>query len=61
MSQLKKIEGCPFGEKGDGREIESILEELEAGGKIEKVHKTGKTNGVWQLIPDQSGFDDLLS
>lgn len=61
MSQLKKIEGCPFGEKGDGREIESILDELEVGGKIEKVHKTGKTNGVWQLIPDQSGFDDLLS
>ena len=60
-SQLKKIDGCPFGEKGDGREIESILEELEASGKIEKVHKTDKAKGVWQLIPDQSGFDDLLS
>lgn len=60
-SQLKKIDGCPFGgHKGDGREIESILEELEASGKIEKVHKTGKANGVWQLIPDQSDIDGLL-
>lgn len=60
-SQLKKIDGCPFGgQKGDGKEIESILEELEASGKIEKVYKHGKANGVWQLIPDQSDFDDLL-
>lgn len=59
-SQLKKIEGCPFGEKGDGREIESILDELEASGKIEKVAMGEKAKGVWQLIPDQSDIDGLL-